>query len=363
MITPPDDTTADPHVVIATLRAERDAALAEKALLARALAERTAALAIRTSEYGERIEQQAATIQVLKAMSATAGDEQPVLDLIARRARELCDAETVGIFSFDGEMISVRCIDALDMRRLEAFLRTFPRAPARDYTIGRAVLDRQVIEIDDLDADSNLAAVVHQHRNRSIITLPFLVDDRVAGGMSIGVRKPGGLTDSQKALARTLAEQASIAVGAAATHRRLQDRTAALASRNTAFAEQIAHQSATIDVLKAMSASPGDPKPVFELIVRRAQELCNAMTAALCEYDGELVYLRSDHGTESSVAAPGIAGYRSQFPMAPTRASIACRAILDRQIIHIRDMRTEPGLLSVVRRLGHKSNSGNPVSA
>ena len=64
MTTPPDDTTADPHVVIATLRAERDAALAGKVLLARALAERTATLAIRNNEYGERIEQQAATIEV-----------------------------------------------------------------------------------------------------------------------------------------------------------------------------------------------------------------------------------------------------------------------------------------------------------
>ena len=48
----------------------------------------------------------------------------------------------------------------------------------------------------------------------------------------------------------------------------LQTRTAALAQRNTEYDERIEHQSATIDVLKAMSASPGDPQPVFDLIVR-----------------------------------------------------------------------------------------------
>ena len=82
---PPVDNTTDLHAVIAALRAERDAALAEKAALAEALA-------TRNSEYGERIEQQAATIDVLKVMSASPGDPQPVFDLIVERAREFCSA-------------------------------------------------------------------------------------------------------------------------------------------------------------------------------------------------------------------------------------------------------------------------------
>ena len=75
MTAPPDDTTTDLHAVIAALRAERDAALSEKAALAEALA-------TRNSEYGERIEHQAATVDVLKAMAASPGDPQPVFDLI-----------------------------------------------------------------------------------------------------------------------------------------------------------------------------------------------------------------------------------------------------------------------------------------
>ena len=72
------------------MRAERDAALAREAALAEELAARTAELATRNSEYGERIEQQAATIDVLKAMSASPGDPQPVFDLIVERARAIC---------------------------------------------------------------------------------------------------------------------------------------------------------------------------------------------------------------------------------------------------------------------------------
>jgi hypothetical protein len=71
----------------------------------------------------------------------------------------------------------------------------------------------------------------------------------------------------------------------------LQTRTAALARRDSEFGERIQHQSATIDVLKAMSASPGDPQPVFDLITRRAQELCDGTAVGLFTYDGKLVHL------------------------------------------------------------------------
>ena len=78
--------TTDLYAVIAALRAERDTALAREAALAEGLAARTAELAERNSEFGERIAQQAATIDVLKVMSASPGDPQPVFDLIVERA-------------------------------------------------------------------------------------------------------------------------------------------------------------------------------------------------------------------------------------------------------------------------------------
>ena len=53
--------------------------------------------------------------------------------------------------------------------------------------------------------------------------------------------------------------------------RQLDECRAELAARNSAYSERIEQQSATIDVLKVMSVSPGDPQPVFDLIVRRAR--------------------------------------------------------------------------------------------
>jgi hypothetical protein len=86
MVTPPDETMADRDAVNAGLRAERDAGLAREAVLSAALATRTAELAEHKTEFDKRIEYQAATIDVLKAMSASPGDTQPVFDLNVRQA-------------------------------------------------------------------------------------------------------------------------------------------------------------------------------------------------------------------------------------------------------------------------------------
>ena len=84
-------------------------------------------------------------------------------------------------------------------------------------------------------------------------------------------------------------------------------RDAALAQRNSEYGERMEHQAATIDVLKTMSASPGDAQPVFDLIVRHATELGNVPNASLFEYDGELVNLRSSYRAEATLAASPLA--------------------------------------------------------
>ena len=118
----------------------------------------------------------------------------------------------------------------------------------------------------------------------------------MVGAICLGRMRVQPFTDRQIELVRTFADQAVIALENARLLGELQQRTDELAARNSEFGERIEHQSATIDVLKAMSASPGDPQPVFDLIVRRARDLCSTTTATLHGFDGELVHLRSPVG-------------------------------------------------------------------
>ena len=91
MTAPQTEARTDPQSIIAALQQRLDAALARETTLAEELAVRTAELAARKTEFDERIEHQVATIDVLKAMSASPGDAQPVFDLITRRAQEVCN--------------------------------------------------------------------------------------------------------------------------------------------------------------------------------------------------------------------------------------------------------------------------------
>ncbi len=325
----------------------------------RALQERSAALAERNSEYGERIEQQAATIDVLKAMSASPGDAQPVFQLIVDRARDFCGADQAAVGLVDGGLLYLKA------RRMPAELAAhyeaqFPRPVNMASMFGRAILTGNAVQTPDvsLDPDHFSRDRVGGPQFRAIISVPLLREGKPIGAIALGRREPGEYSAIQTELLQTFAEQAVIAISSAETYRELQERTAALAARNSEYGERIEQQSATIDVLKVMSSSPDHTQPVFDLITRRAQELCNCTSAVLFEYDGELVHFRS---VFSGLDPAMVAEYAKAFPMAPTRSSITCRVILDGQIVHIRDVDAEPGLLHIVRNLGTKSNVALPL--
>ena len=160
MTAPPDDTTTDPQAIIAALRAERDAALAREGRAGRGTRCARRALAQRNTEYGERIEHQAATIDVLKAMSASPGDAQPVFDLIVERARDLCNVPTAAVATFDGTMMHL-AVAADRAPRSRAYAAQFPTAGGVDFAMGRAILDRAGRSRRDIGRRSRTIVLLH----------------------------------------------------------------------------------------------------------------------------------------------------------------------------------------------------------
>ncbi len=139
-------------------------------------------------------------------------------------------------------------------------------------------------------------AVVDLEGVRSVLFLPLRQDGRLLGYITAYREEEALFSDKQIAVLRNFAAQAVIAMENARLLDELRARTAELAKRNSEYGERIEHQSATIDVLKAMSSSPDDTQPVFDLITHRAQELCNSKAAGIFEYDGELVHIASMYG-------------------------------------------------------------------
>ena len=287
----------------------------------------------REAENHALIARQAASIEVLKTISASPDDTQPVFELIARRAGELCGTDRVSVIEYDGAKLHIRLMGARDPE-VEARLReAFPCPPGLGTIAGRVVLTGRIVHIRDLTAEPDFAQPVRDMGNQSLLGVPLLRDGSAIGVIVLARAAAGGFDDGQVALVEAFAEQAVIAIASTSTLRDLRIRTAELAARNSEYGERIEQQSATIDVLKAMSASPGDAQPVFDLIARRAREFCGAGGARLTEFDGDLVHLRA------LVRADGIeteedTALRQLYPTKLADNSVVGRAILRRELVH-----------------------------
>ena len=143
-----------------------------------------------------------------------------------------------------------------------------------------------------------------------------------------------------------------IAIDSAATYRALQDRTAELSTQN-------AHQGATIDVLKVMSAATGDTQPVFDIILRRAIELCGAMFGAVVETDGSTVQLRAMAGWNQALCD----AYQLLYPRPLAPDWLMDRAMLAGRLEYVPDIFVgRPGRSKQVRDLDFRAQISLPLT-
>ena len=351
MTTPPDDTTTDTSAIIAALRAERDAALSEKAALAEELAARDAALASRDNRYREHAAHQAATIEVLKAMSASPGDPQPVFDLICRRARALFDGPSAGLFEYDGELVHLRAESGTsftDAAALAAYNAGFPMVPARGSLTCRAILDGEIVHIRDLAAEPGISQAALDIGHRTQVSIPLMRGGRAVGAISAGSIQIDGISGSQVTLLKTFAEQAVIAISSAETYRALQTRTSDLQ-------ESLEYQTATSDVLKVISRSTFDLQPVLDTVAETAARLCDADQAAIFRREGGLIRFVTNCGFPSEYEAhlKGLGTYAFD----PYPQNVTTRAIREGRTVHINDVALIPGYAEQAITLGKQRTS------
>jgi two-component system, NtrC family, sensor kinase len=298
-----DDATADPWQIIADLQGKLD--------------ERTAELAQRSSEYGERIEHQSATTDVLKVMSASPGDPQPVVDLIVARACAFCGADHALLALLDGDMLDLQAHAGMtDAARAGAFAAQFPVPVSATTMFGRAILARDAVQMPDLwaDPEHHYARARAGTGSRSIMAVPLLRAGIPIGAIAPGRKSLGEFSTAQVELLKAFAEQAVIATGSAETYRALQTRTRDLQ-------ESLEYQTATSDVLKVISRSTFDLQPVLDTLVETAARLCNADQAAMARREGDLVTFVANVGFPPEYAA--YQQGRGDFPLDPHSPSAA----------------------------------------
>ena len=240
-----------------------------------------------TRERDEALEQQRAAAEVLKIISASRTELQPVLDVVVRSAARYCEADDVTIFELDGQNLRVAAHWGA-LPRLEASFR-FPCT--RGSVAGRTVLDRKPVHVTDLQAEAEDfpegSALARRLGHRTIAGVPLLREGVAVGTLQIRRAEVNPFTDKQMALLGTFAAQAVIAIENARLLNELRQRTDELSQRTDDLSEALEQQTATSEVLKVISSSPGNPKPVFDTMLVSATRLCQANYGTMWLHEGD----------------------------------------------------------------------------
>ena len=285
------------------------------------------------AQVTEALEQQTATGEILRVISSSPTDVQPVFQTIAESAVRLSGALFGSVYRFDGELVHLVAHHNYPSAALEFSQRTFPMAPSRQVFTGRAILDRAVVHVPDVSQDQeltlvrDLAAVVGF---RSVLSVPLLREGSPIGAITVWSSAVGPFSDTHVALLQTFADQAVIAVENVRLFKELE-------SRNRDLTEALEQQTVTAEVLKVISRSTFDLQPVLDTLIENAARLCNARRGVIVRRDGD-VY----RGVAFYNASPDLVEFIKRHPVTPGRHTVTARVALERRTIHVADLQADP---------------------
>jgi signal transduction histidine kinase len=295
-------------------------------------------------ELAEAREQQAATSELLKVIGRSTLDLQPVFETLAENAVRLCEAKRSFIYRFDGQYLRVVATHNASPE-LRAFVEQNPIAPGRGSATARAALERRTVQVLDAQGDPEYTYGSRQvDPFRTIITVPILKGNELFGAIGTYRHEVRAFTESQISLLENFAAQAVIAIENARLLNELR--------------ESLQQQTATADVLKVISRSTFDLQAVLQTLVESAARLCDADKATITrQKDG--VFFRA----EAYGFSPEFLEYVRTVPVEPERGSAFGRALLERRVIHIPDVQTDPEytFLEGQKLDGYRTTLGVPM--
>ncbi len=274
----------------------------------------------RTRELTNSLEQQTAISEILRVISSSPTDVQPVLDAVAERAAHLCAAPFARVLLIDGNELHSKADHSVEG---EPPVRVAPVLLQRTSITGRAVLDRETIHYADvvplIDTEFPDARENQQLTGfRAVLAVPLMREAGAYGAIFLWRRERGLFSPDQVALIQTFARQAAIAID----NVRLFNETKSSLEQQTAISE----------ILRVISSSPTDVQPVLEAVAERAAHLCETPFARVFLIDGDVLRAGADY------RPGGASGEAPILPVPLRRTAISGRAALDRETIHYADV-------------------------
>src|SRR5262249_54462133 len=271
------------------------------------------------NELRQSLEQQTATADVLRVISSSPGDLQPVFEAMLQNAVRICDAQFGNLALLEGD--GFRFVAQYgappkyrDARQREPFIRGRPN-------LDRVIKTKQVDHVADIAAEAPDSGIATLGGARTLVTVPMLKDNELVGIIAIYRQEVRPFTDKQIAWVQNFAAQAVIAIENARLLNELR--------------ESLQQQTATADVLKVISRSTFDLQVVLNTLTESAVHLCDSDHAWLFRRDGEVYRWAASYG-HSKDEHERIKQH--MIVISPGRGSVVGRTALEGQPVQIADV-------------------------
>ena len=321
-------------------------------------------------ELTEALEQRTATAEILRVISRSPTDVQPVFDAIIQSAVTLCGALHGSIWRSDAAGVAFVGHHNVPADEVAALRAHSPRGlETMVGPVGASIREGSVINVPDVEASPRIpeATAIREWLRlrgaRSMAVVPMQRGTEIVGAISVTHSQVSAFSPSRVELLKTFADQAVIAIENVRLFKELE-------ARNRDLTEALEQQTATSEILRVISSSPTDVQPVFDTIVRSAVSLCDGLFSGLFQSDGELIHHVADHNFSQQV----LEELQHVYPLPVSSPELLATVIREGLVLHMPDIendaRTTPGMARITRGLGVRSHlivpmlrEGSPVGA
>ena len=311
----------------------------------------------RTRELSESLEQQTATSEILSVISSSPGELEPVFKAMLENATRVCASKFGTMYLREGDAFRTVAMYGAPAAYEEVRMRQPLFHPGPGTGLGRTARTKQVVHVADVTAeqayterDPMRTTAVEQGGVRTLLSVPMLKEDELIGAIAIYRQEVRPFTDKQIELVTNFAAQAVIAIENTRLLKELRQRTDDLS-------ESLEQQTAISDILRAMSSSPGDVKPVFASVAEHAARICEAQIVDILTVEDDKLHYAAEFGEFGRIL------HGDTAPL--NRESVMGRSICDKQPIHVTDLQSMDHDFPLGREyalaLGHRTTLAVPL--